>query len=172
MRDTRCRPSPNPTPTTQGCHSRPRARKGVIRAEAANDSPAGADDAHDAVVAAEDQAVGAGADGRDLVALEERAGAAAGVGVVVFVGGGGVGGGCGRGRGGVVGELDLRGVEEVEGPPLREGGTGGLVELGWVGGVGSRGGKDELLAPWSHLCRRAGSGLWDVDRRCRDLMCS
>jgi hypothetical protein len=68
----------------------------VIRREAAHDFPAGADDAHGAVVAAEEQAVRAGADGRDVVALERGAG-------VVLV---------------VVRQLDLGCVEEVEGSPL------------------------------------------------------
>ena len=139
MRDTR-RPRRTPTPTTASRHS-PRSG-GIIRAKAAHDSPAGPDDAHDAVIAAEDQAVGAGADGGDLVAFEEGAGAAAGVGVVVVVGGGRVGGG----GMGVVGELDLGCVEEVEGPPLGEGWGLRLVKLVgwwwlWLVGVGRRGGE-------------------------------
>ncbi|QBZ60911.1 hypothetical protein PoMZ_07855 [Pyricularia oryzae] len=45
----------------------------AIRPEAPHDLPAGADDTHMAVVAAEEEAVGAGTDARDLVALEECA---------------------------------------------------------------------------------------------------
>jgi hypothetical protein len=74
----------------------------VIRGETAHDLPAGPDDAHGAVVAAEEQAVGAGAYGRDVVALEGGAG-------VVLV---------------VVGQLDLGCVKEVEGSPLFGGGAG------------------------------------------------
>lgn len=67
----------------------------LVRLEAADDPPAGPHDAHMAVGAAEEEAVGAGADAGDLVAVEEGA------------------------RLVVVGELDLADVEEVEGFPLR-----------------------------------------------------
>lgn len=67
----------------------------LVCLEAADDPPAGADDAHMAVRAAEEEAVGAGADAGDLVAVEEGA------------------------RLVVVGELDLADIEEVEGFPLR-----------------------------------------------------
>lgn len=67
----------------------------LVRLEAADDPPAWAHDAHMAVGAAEEEAVGAGADAGDLVAVEEGA------------------------RLVVVGELDLADVEEVEGFPLR-----------------------------------------------------
>jgi hypothetical protein len=66
------------------------ASPAIVRAEAAHDLPAaGADDAHGAVIAAQEQAVGAGADGRDIVALEDGAGV-------------------------VVSDFDLGGVKEVE----------------------------------------------------------
>lgn len=67
----------------------------LVRLEAADDPPAWAHDAHMAVGAAEEEAVGAGADAGYLVAVEEGA------------------------RLVVVGELDLADVEEVEGFPLR-----------------------------------------------------
>ena len=67
----------------------------LVRLAAADDPPAGPHDAHMAVGAAEEEAVGAGADAGDLVAVEEGA------------------------RLVVVGELDLADVEEVEGFPLR-----------------------------------------------------
>lgn len=67
----------------------------LVCLEAADDPPAGAHDAHMAVRAAEEEAVGAGADAGDLVAVEEGA------------------------RLVVVGELDLDDIEEVEGFPLR-----------------------------------------------------
>lgn len=67
----------------------------LVRLEAADDPPAGAHDADMAVRTAEEEAVGAGADAGDLVAVEEGA------------------------RLVVVGELDLADVEEVEGFPLR-----------------------------------------------------
>lgn len=72
----------------------------VVSLEAADDAPAGADDAHVAVGAAEEEAIGAGADAGDLVAVEEGA------------------------RLVVVGELDLADIEEVEGFPLRRRGAG------------------------------------------------
>lgn len=74
----------------------PARRRRFVRAEAAHDLPAGADDAHGSVIAAEEEAVGARADGRDVIALKEGASAA-------LVG---------------VGDLDLGCIEEVEGPPL------------------------------------------------------
>lgn len=67
----------------------------LVCLEAADDPPAGAHDAHMAVRAAEEEAVGAGADAGDFVAVEK------GARLVVF------------------GELDLADVEEVEGFPLR-----------------------------------------------------
>jgi hypothetical protein len=78
----------------------------IVGLEAPHDLPAGPDDAHVAVIAAEEEAVGAGADLGDFVALKQEA---------RFV----------------VGHADLRDVEEVEFPPLRtrqrtpQGGEGG-----------------------------------------------
>lgn len=66
----------------------------LVRLEAADDPPAGAYDAHMAIDAAEEEAVGAGEDAGYLVAFEEGA---------RFV---------------VIGELDLADIEEVEGFPL------------------------------------------------------
>lgn len=65
----------------------------IVGTEAAHDLPAGADDAHVTVEAAEKEAVGARAHARGLVTLEE-------------------------GSRLVVAELDLCNVEEVEGFPL------------------------------------------------------
>lgn len=76
----------------------------LVCLEAADDPPAGAHDAHMAVRAAEKEAVGAGADAGDLVAVEE------GARLVVF------------------GELDLADIEEVEGFPLRRR-AGGSVSV-------------------------------------------
>lgn len=72
----------------------------LVCLEAADDPPAGAHDAHMAVRAAEEEAVGAGADAGDLVAVEEGA------------------------RLVVVGELNLADIEEVEGFPLRRRASG------------------------------------------------
>ena len=69
----------------------------IIRAKAANDLPARPDNAHGAVIAAEEQAVGAGAHGRDVAAALEDGARVVGV---------------------VGGEGDLCCVKEVEGSPL------------------------------------------------------
>lgn len=66
-----------------------------MRLEAADDPPAGTYDAHMAVGAPEEEAIGARANAGYLVAIEEGA---------CLV---------------VVGELDLADIEEVEGFPLR-----------------------------------------------------
>ena len=122
MRDTRSRTTTAPSVVL------------AIRAETAHDLPARADDAHDAVIAAEEKAVGAGADGRDVVALEEGARAGGGfVASIIIV---------------VVGELDLGCVEEVEGPPLAAGRRGGAL----VGGGGDWG----LGVEWNGM--REGRG--------------
>lgn len=66
----------------------------LVRVETSEDLPAGADDAHVSVIAAEEQAIGAGAYAGDLVVLEEGARL-------------------------VVAGLDLADLEEVECFPLR-----------------------------------------------------
>lgn len=93
----------------------------LVCLEAADDPPAGAHDAHMAVRAAEEEAVGAGADAGDLVAVEE------GARLVVF------------------GELDLADIEEVEGFPLRRRAGGGQCLSVWIapGFFGRRGGPTE-----------------------------
>ena len=79
----------------------------IVRGKPAHDLPARPDDAHLAVRAAQEQAVGAAAQGRDVAAGEE------------------VGVGVGRGR-------DLCRFEEGEGSPLRLGRRG----LAWMPGAG------------------------------------
>ena len=66
---------------------------GVVGLEAPDDLPAGADDADISIVAAEEEAIGPGADLGDLVAFEQEARL-------------------------VVGQADLADLEEVEFPPL------------------------------------------------------
>jgi len=66
----------------------------IVGLKGAHNLPASADDAHVAVIAAEEEAIGAGADARDVVALEEAARV-------------------------VVGEAHGADVEEIEGLPLR-----------------------------------------------------
>lgn len=93
-------------------------RGGFVRREAPHHLPARPDDPHNPVISAEEQAVRAGADGRDLVGFEEGTK-------------GGFGGGTASLRVVGLGDLDLGCVEEVEGSPLFGGGGVRLVaELG------------------------------------------
>lgn len=101
--------------------------------EGADNLPAGADDPHVAIVAAEEKAVGAGADAGDRVAFEK------GARVVV-------------GR-----ELDLADVEEVKGLPLFWGSEMEISRPGEeAGGVGRRTARDIVTRNFVQ------SGPWEI----------